>query len=355
MPEPKNTSALERDGVHPDVECGGLTCEVIVTSPRWVLNGVNVFSENLVRGLSARGVNAQLLITGSNEGDAKPMPLPRGIRVHHLSVENRRSWRARWNCMIDYLKDRAPCIYLPNHDYEYSCRCAALSKTPTRSIPIVWSCWSSLRRMKSSAAMKMPAAWCSKIPHARCAPWPRCIEFGRHSMQPSSPGLEIAGIPSDPLPDAPISEQASKRLLAHAGLTVIEDRLATTADEAADAARELGFPVVLKIASADIAPQDGGRWCPAGNRLRRRRSAKPSARLMEGVKRQRPEARLDGVLVSPMLGDGVETILGIHRDPVFGPVVMFGLGGVFVGGAGRRQFPGCTLRRTKKHSAWFSN
>ena len=52
--------------------------------------------------------------------------------------------------------------------------------------------------------------------------------------------------------------------------------------------------------------------------------------LMEGTKRQRPDARLAGVLVSPMMGGGVETILGIHRDPVFGPVVMFGLGGVLV-------------------------
>jgi hypothetical protein len=51
---------------------------------------------------------------------------------------------------------------------------------------------------------------------------------------------------------------------------------------------------------------------------------------MDSVKRRRPGARLDGVVVSPMMCDGVETILGIHRDPVFGPVVMFGLGGVLV-------------------------
>ena len=112
-------------------------------------------------------------------------------------------------------------------------------------------------------------------------------------------------------------------------MTVIEDRLATTADEAADAARELGFPLVLKIASADIAHKtevDGVRVGidsaeDAGNVFRT---------LMASVKRQRPEARLDGVLVSPMVANGVETILGIHRDPVFGPVVMFGLGGVLV-------------------------
>jgi acyl-CoA synthetase (NDP forming) len=146
---------------------------------------------------------------------------------------------------------------------------------------------------------------------------------------PPSPAMPIAGIAPAPLPESPISEQTSKRLLAGAGLTVIEDRLATTADEATDAARELGFPLVLKIASADIAHKtevDGVRVGidsaeDVGNVFRA---------LMESVKRQRPAARLDGVLVSPMVGNGVETILGIHRDPVFGPVVMFGLGGVLV-------------------------
>jgi len=145
----------------------------------------------------------------------------------------------------------------------------------------------------------------------------------------SSPPAQPAGNAANPLPDGPISEQASKRLLAGAGLAVVEDRLAATGDEAVDAARELGFPVVLKIASADIAHKtevDG---------IRLNIDSDESAReafhsLMDGAKRQRPHARLDGVLVSPMLDGGVETILGIHRDPVFGPVVMFGLGGVLV-------------------------
>jgi succinyl-CoA synthetase beta subunit len=53
-------------------------------------------------------------------------------------------------------------------------------------------------------------------------------------------------------------------------------------------------------------------------------------RLIAEVGRQAPEARIDGVLVSRMLRDGVETIIGVQMDPVFGPVVMFGLGGVFV-------------------------
>jgi acyl-CoA synthetase (NDP forming) len=144
----------------------------------------------------------------------------------------------------------------------------------------------------------------------------------------SSPADPAAAV-VETLADEPLSEQASKRLLAGAGLTVVEDRLATSADEAADAVRELGFPVVLKIASVDIAHKtevDGVRLgIDSAEGVR-----EAFRTLMEGTKRQRPDARLAGVLVSPMMGGGVETILGIHRDPVFGPVVMFGLGGVLV-------------------------
>ncbi len=146
---------------------------------------------------------------------------------------------------------------------------------------------------------------------------------------PLSPPLGPAGAGLETLSDEPISEQASKRLLAGAGLAVVEDRLAANGDGAADAARELGFPVVLKIASADIAHKtevDGIRL-----NIDSAEGAREAFRsLMDGAKRQRPDAQLDGVLVSPMLDGGVETILGIHRDPVFGPVVMFGLGRVLV-------------------------
>src|SRR5205085_10499967 len=52
--------------------------------------------------------------------------------------------------------------------------------------------------------------------------------------------------------------------------------------------------------------------------------------LVKRVQMRAPRAQLDGVLISPMITDGVETILGVQHDPVFGPVVMFGLGGIFV-------------------------
>jgi glycosyltransferase involved in cell wall biosynthesis len=134
MPEPNDRNAATCDGSRPvvssrkDADLGGFACEIVVSSPRWVVNGVNIFSELLVRGLRARNVSAHLLLTGSSDGDAKPMELPRDIPVHQLPVENLRSRRARWQCMIDYLKDRAPCIYIPNHDFEYSCVVPALPR-----------------------------------------------------------------------------------------------------------------------------------------------------------------------------------------------------------------------------------
>jgi len=146
---------------------------------------------------------------------------------------------------------------------------------------------------------------------------------------PAPKSAQPARSTPDVLPDAPIGEQQSKRLLADAGLGVVEDRLATTEEEAADAALALGLPVAMKIASADIAHKtevDGVRLGIDS----REAAAQVFTKLKESVKRKRPDANLDGVLVSPMIGDGVETILGIHRDPVFGPVIMVGLGGVLV-------------------------
>src|SRR3990170_2770148 len=91
-------------------------------------------------------------------------------------------------------------------------------------------------------------------------------------------------------------EQAAKRVVASMGITVVDGRLVRSAVEAVDAAKAFGKAVVLKIASPAIPHK----------------------------------AHIDGVLVSPLIQGGVETIAGVKRDPVFGPVVMFGMGGIFV-------------------------
>jgi acyl-CoA synthetase (NDP forming) len=131
-----------------------------------------------------------------------------------------------------------------------------------------------------------------------------------------------------PLPAGPLDERRSKALLQAAGLPVLDERLAADAEAAVAAAEELGYPVVLKIVSPDVLHKTevGGLRVGLADAAAVRRAV---AEIRESVSRKRPEARIEGVLVAPMVTDGVETILGVQRDPVFGPVVLFGLGGVF--------------------------
>ena len=132
-----------------------------------------------------------------------------------------------------------------------------------------------------------------------------------------------------PLPPPPIGETAARRIFADAGLPVIESRLCGTARDAAEAAAELGFPVALKIASPDIAHKSdmGGVALDLGTA---EAVVRAFTALIAAARLARPGAHVDGILVSPMVTGGVEMILGVQQDPTFGPVVMCGLGGVFV-------------------------
>jgi acyl-CoA synthetase (NDP forming) len=131
------------------------------------------------------------------------------------------------------------------------------------------------------------------------------------------------------LPAGALDEHISKRLLAEAGVPVAEERLAGSAKEAVTAAKALGLPVVMKIASPDIAHKSeiGGVLL---NVATERAVEAGYVTLVDHAREKAPGAKLSGVLVAPMIRGGVETILGVRNDPVFGPTVMFGLGGVFV-------------------------
>jgi glycosyltransferase involved in cell wall biosynthesis len=100
---------------------------IIVTTPTWSLNGVNIFSANLVRGLQQRGLPARLLITDSFRPDHKPLPLPHDLTLEQLPIKGLANWSSRWRSLVQYLEALAPCIYLPNYDYRYSCISSALS------------------------------------------------------------------------------------------------------------------------------------------------------------------------------------------------------------------------------------
>jgi len=125
------------------------------------------------------------------------------------------------------------------------------------------------------------------------------------------------------------NEVQAMEVLRLAGIPVPDCTLATHADTAVAAAARASGPVVLKVVSPDILHKSdvgGVKLNLSGEDAVRR----GHAAILDSVHSHCPDARIDGVLVAPMAPKGVECIVGVHGDPVFGPVVMFGLGGVFV-------------------------
>ena len=102
---------------------------VVVASPIWSLNGVNIFSANLVRELQQRGISSEILLTQPHLPDPKPMRIPNDIPVNRLPVKDEDVYGDRWATLIRYLEARSPCIYIPNHDIEHSGICPALSNS----------------------------------------------------------------------------------------------------------------------------------------------------------------------------------------------------------------------------------
>ena len=151
--------------------------------------------------------------------------------------------------------------------------------------------------------------------------------FGRaFAGQTLAPAPEVGTVT---LPAQTPSEADSKQLLAEAGIASAPERVCDAVETAVLAAREIGFPVVMKILSPDILHKSeiGGVLLDVRDEAAVRSGF---STLMQRADKAAPNARIEGVLVAKQLSDGVECIMGINRDPVFGPVAMFGLGGVFV-------------------------
>jgi glycosyltransferase involved in cell wall biosynthesis len=102
--------------------------QVIVGLPTWAMGGVTAFAVNLVRGLTERGMPARILVTDSSRQPGQPLAQPPDLVVERAAWRHKRSRRARWQALIGYLENHAPCVYLPNHDFEYSCVSARLSQ-----------------------------------------------------------------------------------------------------------------------------------------------------------------------------------------------------------------------------------
>ncbi len=126
-----------------------------------------------------------------------------------------------------------------------------------------------------------------------------------------------------------LTEIESKQILAEAGIPCGPAQLATTPEEAIAAAQELGFPVVVKIVSPDIVHKSD----VGGVRLNLEtpdQVARAFHEVVQSAHQHMPDARIWGVSVQRQAQPGVEVIVGVSKDPQFGPVVMFGLGGILV-------------------------
>jgi acetyltransferase len=131
------------------------------------------------------------------------------------------------------------------------------------------------------------------------------------------------------VPAGYMSELQSLELLSAYGFAVPEYRLARTADEAVAAAERIGYPVVLRIVSPKIIHKSEVKGIilnlASAAEVRSAWSA-----MMDAVSRHVSAADIEGAIVRRMIPAGKEVILGVNRDPMFGHVVMLGLGGVYV-------------------------
>lgn len=126
-----------------------------------------------------------------------------------------------------------------------------------------------------------------------------------------------------------LTEVESKQVLEEAGIPTARAQLAATREQAVAAARQMGWPVVLKIVSPDISHKSD----VGGVRLNLASEEEVAAafdEIVAAARKAEPEAKIEGVSVQKMAPAGVEVIMGMSKDAQFGPVLMFGLGGIFV-------------------------
>lgn len=143
------------------------------------------------------------------------------------------------------------------------------------------------------------------------------------SFSPAPEAKDLLAVPK------PLTEYQAKRVLAAYGVPVTREGLAGSREEAVALARRIGYPVVLKVQSPQIAHKTEAGGVRLGlvddDQVRA-----AYGEIVENARKHAPGAAIHGVLVQEMIDGGVEVIIGMTRDPVFGPVLMFGLGGIFV-------------------------
>jgi len=124
-------------------------------------------------------------------------------------------------------------------------------------------------------------------------------------------------------------EPEAKTICAQYGIPVTRFRIAKTPQEAVKHAQEIGYPIVLKIVSPDVIH----KWDVGGVTLNLKTPEQVKEaydKILQNVKKHKPEAKINGILVQEMAPLSTEVIVGATKDPQFGPALMFGLGGIFV-------------------------
>jgi len=126
-----------------------------------------------------------------------------------------------------------------------------------------------------------------------------------------------------------LGEATAKEILSEYGINVPKGAFAASADEAAASAEDIGYPIAMKISSPDVIHKSdvGGVKLNLGSAEEVRDAFNT---MMQTISAKMPEADLQGVYLEAMCKKGQEVILGMTRDPQFGPMLMFGLGGIFV-------------------------
>lgn len=126
-----------------------------------------------------------------------------------------------------------------------------------------------------------------------------------------------------------LTEIESKEFLKEAGIAVVEAKLARAKKEAISLSKEMGFPVVLKVISPDVIHKSDSGGVKLGLK-NITQVGNAYSEIVSAVKQHYPKAKIHGISVQKMARPGVEVIIGMTKDAQFGPVLMFGLGGVLV-------------------------
>ncbi len=129
-------------------------------------------------------------------------------------------------------------------------------------------------------------------------------------------------------PGEALSERNSKRILQAYGVKTSRDVLCSTAKGAVKAAETIGFPVVMKVSSPDLLHKSDAGLVHVGVGSAKEVRARYEE-LLAKAHRTDKNARIEGVLVSEFVTGGVEMLIGVSQDELFGPVVTVGLGGIF--------------------------